>query len=86
MLQQKTTLIKIFNKQKQSEVFREKKEIKALLHKHNFSPAMHGCGIFPNNKRSSKQEKQNLCKTDLFYQNKHDHQLFFQIFSQVFEK
>ena len=85
MVMQKTTLIKIFNKQKQSEVFREKK-IKVLVHKHNFSPVMHGWGISPNNKRSSKQEKQNLCKTDLFYQNKHDHQLFFQIFSQVFGK
>ena len=85
MAMQKTTLIKIFNKQKQYEVFREKK-IKALVHKHNFSPAMHGWGISSNNKRISKQEKQNLCKTDLFYQNKHDHQLFFQIFSQVFGK
>ena len=47
---------------------------------------MHGWGISPNNKRSSKQEKENVCKTDLFYQNKHDHQLFLQIFSQVFEK
>ena len=27
-----------------------------------------------------------MCKTDLFYQNKHDHQLFLQIFSHVFEK
>ena len=66
-------------------MFREK-EIKVLLHKHNFSLAMHGWRIFSNNKRSSKQEKGNMCKTDLFYQNKHDHQLFFQIFSQVFEK
>ena len=27
-----------------------------------------------------------MCKTDLFYQNKHDHQLFLQSFSQFFEK
>ena len=40
---------------------------------------MHGWGISPNNKRSSKQEKENVCKTNLFYQNKHDHQLFLQI-------
>ena len=40
---------------------------------------MHGWGISPNKKRSSKQEKGNVCKTDLFYQNKHDHQLFLQI-------
>ena len=37
-------------------MFREKK-IKVLPHKHNFSPVMHGWGISPNNKRSSKQEK-----------------------------
>ena len=37
---------------------------------------MHGWGISPNNKRSSKQEKEDVCKTDLFYQNKHDQQLF----------
>ena len=46
-----------------------------LLHKHNFSPAMHGWGISPNNKKSSKQEIENVCKTDLLYQNIHDHQL-----------
>ena len=27
-----------------------------------------------------------MCKTDLFYQNKHDYQLFLQIFSYEFEK
>ena len=27
-----------------------------------------------------------MCETDLFYQNKHNHQLFLQIFSHVFEK
>ena len=47
---------------------------------------MDGWGISPNNKRSSKHEKENVCKTDLFDQNKHNHQLFLQIFSQVFEK
>ena len=52
--------------------------MKVLPHKHNFSAAMHGWGIFPNNKSSSKLEK-NMCKTDLFYQNKHDHQFFLQI-------
>ena len=57
-----------------------------LHHKHSFPPAMQGWGISPNNKRSSNQEKENSCKTDLFYQNKHDHHLFLQIFSQVFEK
>ena len=31
---------------------------KMLLHKHNFSPAMHDQGISPFNKRSSKQGKQ----------------------------
>ena len=31
---------------------------KMLLHKHNFSPAMHGRGVLPFNKRSSKQGKQ----------------------------
>ena len=36
---------------------------------------MHGWGISPNNKKSSKQEIENVCKTDLFYQNIHDHQL-----------
>ena len=81
----KKTLIIIFNKKKQSGEFRGKKQ-KVLLHKHSFLPAMHGWGISPNNKRSSKPEKENVCKTDLFYQNKHDHQLFLQIFSQVFEK
>ena len=40
---------------------------------------MYGWGISPNNKRSSEQEKENMCKTNLFYQNKHDHQLFLQI-------
>ena len=59
--------------------------MQVLPHKHNFSAAMHGWGIFPNNKSSSKLEK-NMCKTDLFYQNKHDHQFFLQNFSQVFEK
>ena len=76
------TLIIIFNKQK-PEVFRKKKKV--LLHKHNFSPVMHGWGISPNNKRSSKQEKEYVCNC-LFNQNKHDHQLFVQIFSHVFEK
>ena len=85
ILLQKATLIIIFNKQKQSEVFWEKK-LKVLLHKHHFLPAMHGWGISPNNKRTSKQEKENACKTDLLYQNKHDHQLFLQIFSLVFQK
>ena len=40
---------------------------------------MYGWGISPNNKRTSEQEKENMCKTNLFYQNKHDHQLFLQI-------
>ena len=59
------TLIIIYNKQKQSEVFGEKKKV---LHNHNFLPAMHGWGISPYKKRSSKQEKGNMCKTDLCYQ------------------
>ena len=52
ILLQKTTLIIIFNKQKQSEEFWGKK-VKVLIHKHNFLPAMHDWGISPNNKRSS---------------------------------
>ena len=40
---------------------------------------MYGWGISPNNKRSSEQEKEDMCKTNLFYQNKHDYQLFLQI-------
>ena len=83
ILLQKTTLIIDFNKQNQSEVFQEKK---VLFHKHSFSPAMQGWGISPNNKRTSKQEKENVFKNDLFYQRKHDHQLFLHIFSQIFEK
>ena len=47
---------------------------------------MHGWGISANNKRSSEQDKEGVCKTDLFYQNKHDHELFILIFSKDFEK
>ena len=61
------------------------KIIKVGLHKPNFSPAMHGWGVFPNNKKCSMQKK-NICKIDVFHQNKHDHQICLQIFSQVFEK
>ena len=49
ILLQKTTLIIIFNKYKQSDVFWEKNK--------SASPAMHGWGISLNNKGSSKQEK-----------------------------
>ena len=62
------------------------KKIKVGLHKHNFSPAMHGLGVFSNNKRCSMQKERNICKADIFHQNKHDHQLFLQIFSPVFER
>ena len=44
---------------------------------HSFSPAMHGWGVFPDNKRCSMQKK-DMHKIDLFHQNKHDHQLFLQ--------
>ena len=42
-------------------MFREK-EIKVGLHKHNFSPAMHGLGVFPNSKRYSMQKKEIFVK------------------------
>ena len=32
------------------------------LHKHNFSPAMHGWGVFPNNERYSMQKKEIFVK------------------------
>ena len=58
ILLQKTTLKIIFKKYKNLKCFGEK--IKVLPHKRNFSPAMHGWGISPNNKRSTKLEK-NIC-------------------------
>ena len=60
ILLQKMTLIIIFNKYKQSEVFREKNR-NVLPNNHNFSPAMHGLGISLINKRSSRQEKKYVC-------------------------
>ena len=38
------------------------KKTKVRLHKHNFSPAMHGWGVFPNNERNSMQKKEILVK------------------------
>ena len=39
----------IFNNTNNLKCFREK--IKVGIHKHNFSPAMHGWGVFPNNRK-----------------------------------
>ena len=44
-------------------MFQEKK---VGIHKHNFSLAMHGWGVFLNNKRYSMQKKRNVWKIDLF--------------------
>ena len=33
------------------------KKIKVGVHEHSFSPSMHGCGVFPDNKRYSMQKK-----------------------------
>ena len=41
---------------------------------------------FPSITKEVTSRKRNMCKTDLFYQNKQHHQLFLEIFSQVFEK
>ena len=41
-------------------------------------------GVSPNNKICRMNGKK-MFKIDLFYQNKHNHQLFLRIFSQVFE-
>ena len=43
-------------------------------------------GEFSPIKKVYEGRKENICKIDLFHQNKLDHQLFLQIFSQVFEK
>ena len=69
-------------------------KIKAGLHEHNIFPAMHGWVVLSNNKRLIMQKKKkknrkekkkiNICKIDLFHLNKLNHQLFLQIFSQVF--
>ena len=45
-----------------------------VLHKHYFSPAMNGWGVFPNNKRGRIQKKRYL--QNLFHQNKLDQQFF----------
>ena len=39
------------------------KKMKVLHHRQSFSPAMHGWGISPNNKKISKQEKENPVDT-----------------------
>ena len=31
--------------------------------KHNFSPGMHGWGVFPNSKKYTTQINRNICKT-----------------------
>ena len=80
----KTTLIIIFNKYKQSEVFREKNR-NVLPNNHNFSPAMHGLGISLINKRSSRQEKKYVCNWSILSKQTR-YQLFLQISSQVFVK
>ena len=36
--------------------------MKVGAHKHNFFPAMHGWGVFPNNKRYSMQKKKIFIK------------------------
>ena len=41
--------------------------------------------FLPLEKEVAGREK-NMWKTDLFYQNKHDHHFFLRIFNQVFEK
>ena len=38
------------------------KKIKVGAHKYNCSPAMHGWGVFPNNKRYSMQKKEIFVK------------------------
>ena len=50
----------IFNNTNNLKCFREK--IKVGIHKHNFSPAMHGWGVFPNNERYSMQKKEIFVK------------------------
>ena len=40
----------------------QRKKIKVGAHKHNFFPAMHGSGVFPNNKRYSVQKKEIFVK------------------------
>ena len=40
----------------------QRKKIKVGAHKHNFFPAMHGWGVFPNNKRYSMQKKEIFVK------------------------
>ena len=52
------------------------------LHKHDF--CMHDWEVFPNNTRFGLQKKQNICKIDLFYQNKHNHQFFLRRFLSNF--
>ena len=42
------------------------KKIKVGAHKHDFFPAMHGCGNFPNNKIYSMQKKEIFVKLIYF--------------------
>ena len=62
------------------------KKIKVGAHKYNCSPAMHGWGVFPNNKRYSMQKKDVFVKLIYSIKTNLINQLFLQIFSEVFEK
>ena len=66
-------------------MFQPKKE-KMGNHKHTgvLQPCMAG-ELSPVAKGVAGRKK-NMCKIDLLHQNKLDHHLFVQIFSQVFEK
>ena len=83
ILLQKTALIITFKKYRQSEVFRGKKQKCCLVNIIFLQPCMAG-EFSPITKEVASRKK--ICKSDLFYQNKRDHQLFLQIFSHVFEK
>ena len=82
----KETLTIIFNKYKQSEVFQGKKlKSQGFINTTFLQPWM--AGEFSNPLTKDKEcRKRNICKIDLLHQKKLDHQLFLQIFSQVFEK
>ena len=61
ILLKQMTLMIIFKKYNSSDVFQGKK-IKVGAHKHNFFPAMHCWGVFPNSKRYSMQKKEIFVK------------------------
>ena len=61
----------------------EKKQVG--LYKHNFSPVIM-TREFSSVAKDVVCKKRNIYEIDLFHHNKLDHQLFLQIFSQVFEK